>query len=153
MSFVPTRETHMFTLTRHNVSTSGHGTVPMVFAHGFGCDQRMWRFITPAFERDYRIVLFDHLGHGGAHTTGYDPFRYADLSGYADDVHEICRALDIRGGIFVGHSVSAMIGVLVAKMAPGMFDQLVLIGPSPRYINDGSYVGGFERADIDSLLE
>jgi sigma-B regulation protein RsbQ len=108
----------MSALTRHNVSTSGRGTTPLVFAHGFGCDQRMWRFITPAFERDYRIVLFDHIGHGGAVTAGYDPARYADLSGYAADVYEICRELDIRAGAFVGHSVSAMIGVLVANMAP-----------------------------------
>src|SRR4051794_9929748 len=123
----------MSALARHNVSTFGNGTVPMVFAHGFGCDQHMWRFITPAFQRDYRIVLFDHVGHGGATPAAYDPDKYADLNGYAADVIDICRELDIRNGVFVGHSVSAMIGVLVAKAEPEMFRQLVLIGPSPRY--------------------
>jgi sigma-B regulation protein RsbQ len=143
----------MSILTRHNVRTFGSGTVPMVFAHGFGCDQNMWRFVTPAFERDFRIVLFDYLGHGGSDITAYDPARYGALNGYASDVIEICRSLDVSHGVFVGHSVSAMIGVLAAGSAPDLFDRLVLVAPSPRYINDKDYVGGFERADIDGLLE
>jgi sigma-B regulation protein RsbQ len=125
----------------------------MMFAHGFGCDQNMWRFITPAFERDYRIVVYDYLGHGGSDATKYDGARYASLDGYASDVLEICAAHDIEHGVFVGHSVSAMVGALASAREPDRFDKLVMIGPSPRYINDDGYIGGFERADIDELLE
>jgi len=125
----------------------------MVFAHGFGCDQNMWRFVTPAFENEYRIVLFDYLGHGQSDISAYDPGRYASLEGYASDVLQICDALDIRGGVFVGHSVSAMIGALACAREPDRFDRLVMIGPSPRYINDDDYIGGFTRPDIDELLE
>jgi sigma-B regulation protein RsbQ len=141
------------TLTRHNVRVLGKGSVPMVFAHGFGCDQNMWRFVTPAFERDYRIVLFDYLGHGRSDASQYDASRYTTLDGYASDVLAICDALDVRGGVFVGHSVSAMIGALACIREPGRFDALVMIGPSPRYIDDTGYVGGFGRRDIDELLE
>ena len=140
-------------LTRHNVRTLGHASVPMLFAHGFGCDQNMWRFVTPAFESDYRIVLFDYLGHGRSDASAYDPARYASLDGYASDVLEICAALEVRHGIFVGHSVSAMIGALASIREPDRFDALVMIGPSPCYVNDGDYVGGFARADIDELLD
>lgn len=138
---------------RYNVRTFGEGNVPMMFAHGFGCDQNMWRFITPAFEQYYRIVLFDYPGHGRSDSSGYEPGRYSNLDGYASDVLEICAALDIRHGVFVGHSVSAMIGALVSIREPERFDTLIMIGPSPRYINEGDYVGGFKRADIDELLE
>lgn len=126
----------------------------MVFAHGFGCDQNMWRFVAPAFENDFRTVLFDHIGAGGSDLGAYDPVRYASLDGYADDVVELCRELDVTGGVYVGHSVSAMIGILAAKRAPDLFDKLVLVGPSPCYIDDGAgYVGGFTEAQIDELLE
>jgi sigma-B regulation protein RsbQ len=126
----------------------------MVFAHGFGCDQNMWRYVAPAFEDDFRTVLFDHIGAGGSELGAYDPVRYASLDGYAEDVVALCRELGVRGGVFVGHSVSAMIGVLAAKRAPELFDRLVLIGPSPCYIDDGEgYVGGFTEAQIDELLE
>jgi sigma-B regulation protein RsbQ len=141
-------------LTRHNVNVFGRGTQPMVFAHGFGCDQNMWRFITPAFEDAYRIVLFDYIGAGRSDPSAYDAARYATLDGYARDLLEVCEALDLRDVILVAHSVSAMIGVLAANAAPRRFARLVLIGPSPRYVNDPpGYVGGFERADIDGLLE
>lgn len=140
-------------LSRHNVRVFGAGSVPMVFAHGFGCDQNMWRLVTPAFEPDYKIIVFDYLGHGQSDASGYEPERYATLDGYASDVLDICAALDIRHGIFVGHSVSAMIGALACGREPDRFDALVMIGPSPRYINDTGYVGGFSRADIDELLE
>jgi sigma-B regulation protein RsbQ len=140
-------------MVRHNVRTFGHGSVPMMFAHGFGCDQNMWRFITPAFERDYRIVLFDYLGHGQSDASAYDPARYRTLDGYASDVLAICAALDIRHGIFVGHSVSAMVGALASIREPDRFNRLVMIGPSPRYVNDGDYAGGFSRGDIDELLQ
>jgi sigma-B regulation protein RsbQ len=141
------------TLRRHNVRISGNGIQTMVFAHGFGCDQNMWRFVAPAFEDQYRVVLFDHIGAGGSDLSAYDPDRYSSLDGYADDVVALCRELDVTGGVFVGLSVSAMIGVLAAKRAPELFDQLVLIGPSPRYIDDGDYVGGFSEAQVHELLE
>jgi sigma-B regulation protein RsbQ len=140
-------------MKRNNVKVFGKGTQPMLFAHGFGCDQNMWRFITPEFENDYRIILFDYVGSGHSDLTAYNPERYSSLQGYAKDVLDIVRALDLRNIIFVGHSVSSMIGVLAANEEPGRFDRLVMVGPSPRYINDQSYVGGFERKDIDGLFE
>uniref|UniRef100_UPI001E5A61AE alpha/beta fold hydrolase n=1 Tax=Microvirga roseola TaxID=2883126 RepID=UPI001E5A61AE len=130
-------------LTRHNVKVIGQGEQPMLFAHGYGCDQNMWRFITPAFEDRYKIILFDHVGHGQSDGSVFDQTRYGALDGYADDVLAICLELNLKDVIFVGHSVSAMIGVLAAIREPERFDRLVLIGPSPRYINDGEYVGGF----------
>jgi sigma-B regulation protein RsbQ len=138
---------------RNHVVIHGEGTQPMLFAHGFGCDQTMWRFVTPAFEHDYRIVLFDYVGSGKSDWSAYDPERYSTLEGYARDVLEICRELDLRDVIFVGHSVSSMVGVLAANQEPARFSNLILIGPSPRYINDSDYVGGFERADIEGLLD
>jgi sigma-B regulation protein RsbQ len=146
-------DAHVSILSRHNVNMSGRGSTAMVFAHGFGCDQTMWRHVAPAFEDDYRVVLFDYLGHGGSDRTAYDPGKYSSLRGYAADVVDICRALDVRGGVFVGHSVSAMIGIVAANAAPELFARLVLVAPSPRYLNDVGYVGGFERGDIDSLLD
>jgi sigma-B regulation protein RsbQ len=138
---------------RNNVRVFGSGTQPMVFAHGFGCDQNMWRWITPAFENEYRIVLYDHVGAGQSDLKAYRREKYRTLDGYAADLLEICAAEDLRDVIFVGHSVSSMIGVLAAIQEPDRFDKLILVGPSPRYINDGSYVGGFAREDIDGLLE
>jgi sigma-B regulation protein RsbQ len=141
-------------LTRNNVHVSGRGEQPMLFAHGFGCDQHMWRFVTPAFEDDYRIVLFDYVGSGKSDLQAYDADRYASLDGYAQDVLDVIHALDLRDVIFVGHSVSSMVGVLAANREPDRFERLVLVGPSPRYINDApDYVGGFERSDIEGLLE
>ena len=142
----------MAALHRNNVKVSGTGGVPMLFAHGFGCDQHMWRWITPAFEQGHRVVRFDHVGAGGSDLAAYDRRKYGTLAGYADDVLEICAALDLQDTIFVGHSVSAMIGVLAAVREPRRFSHLVLVGPSPRYINDGDYVGGFSRPEIDQLL-
>ncbi len=124
----------------------------MLFAHGFGCDQNMWRFVAPQFEEDYRVILFDHVGAGGSDLASYNPQRYSSLEGYADDVLAICRALDLRDVFFVGHSVSAMIGVLAAGRDPKPFAALVLVGPSPRYIDDEDYVGGFAAEDIEDLL-
>jgi sigma-B regulation protein RsbQ len=126
---------------------------PMLFAHGFGCDQSMWRYVWPAFAEDHRIVLFDLVGFGNSDHSAWDPNRYASLEGYAEDVLEICRELELTDVIFVGHSVSSMIGVLAAAVEPERFDRLVLIGPSPRYIDDEGYVGGFTREDIEGLLE
>lgn len=137
---------------RQNARVSGSGTRTMLFAHGFGCDQNMWRFVAPAFEDDYRVVLFDHIGFGGSDLSAYDQ-RHRELSGYADDVIALARAAGVENGIFVGHSVSAMIGIIAAQRAPELFDTLVLVGPSPRYIDDGDYVGGFAEHQIAELLE
>ncbi len=143
----------MNVLTRNNVRVIGDGTRPILFAHGYGCDQSMWRFVAGAFAADHRVILFDHVGAGGSDLSAYDAERYGTLHGYAEDVLEICRALDLRDVVFVGHSVSAMIGVLAAVREPERFAKLVLVGPSPRYMNDGDYKGGFSREDLDGLIE
>jgi sigma-B regulation protein RsbQ len=141
-------------IDRNRVRTSGAPSGrPILFAHGFGCDQSMWRLVAPAFEPDHRVVLFDHVGAGGSDLSAYDPARYGSLQGYADDVVEICRELDLSDVVLVGHSVSAMIGVLAVRAAPELFGALVMIGPSPRYVDDGDYTGGFSRADIAGLLD
>jgi sigma-B regulation protein RsbQ len=141
-------------LSRNNVRVSGREDGrAIVFAHGFGCDQNMWRFVAPAFEDDHRVVLFDHVGAGGSDLTAYDPERYDTLGGYADDLVEIAEGLDLTDAVLVGHSVSSMIGVLAAARAPERFGKLVLVGPSPRYIDDEGYRGGFSRADIEELLD
>jgi sigma-B regulation protein RsbQ len=140
-------------IRRNNVHIVGNGTQPMLLAHGFGCDQNMWRFIVPAFADDYRIVLFDYVGSGKSDLGAYEARRYSTLDGYAQDVLDVCDALDLRDVIFVGHSVSSMVGVLAARREPERFERLIMIGPSPRYINDPPYVGGFERPDIEGLLE
>jgi sigma-B regulation protein RsbQ len=141
-------------LARNNVSVHGLSDgQAMVFAHGFGCDKNMWRFVWPAFADRYRIVLFDHVGMGESDASAFDEDRYAALDGYAADVLEICDALELRDVVFVGHSVSAMIGVVAAAERPELFAHLVLVGPSPRYIDDDGYVGGFSQEDIDGLLE
>ena len=138
---------------RNNVTVSGNPAGrPMIFAHGFGCDQNMWRFVAPAFEDRYRTVLFDYVGAGASDLSAYDPERYGRLDGYAADVVDVCEALDLTDVVFVGHSVSGMVGVLASAAAPERFGSLVLIGPSPRYINDGEYVGGFTEDDIADLL-
>ena len=144
----------MSVLRRNNVTLSGRPDgQPVLFAHGFGCDQHMWRDVAPAFEATHRVVLFDHVGAGRSDPAAFDPDRYGSLQGYAADVLEICAELDLSRVVFVGHSVSAMIGVLAAAERPDLFDRLVLVGPSPRYVDDDGYVGGFSRADIEELLE
>lgn len=143
----------MTVLRRNNVNVLGKGKQTMLFAHGFGCDQNMWRLVSPAFEADYQVVLFDHVGAGASDESAYNPTKYSTLRGYAQDVLEICRELDVTNAIFVGHSVSAMIGVLAAIQEPERFEKLVLVAPSPCYINDGNYVGGFDRVDIEELLD
>jgi sigma-B regulation protein RsbQ len=143
----------MDVIKRHNVNFTGAAQgQPMLFAHGFGCDQHMWRYVAPRFEPDFRVILFDHIGAGHSDLSAYDPARHGTLDGYADDVVDICRELDLTDVIFVGHSVSAMIGVLAAIKESTRFAKLVLVSPSARYTNDGSYVGGFEDGDIDELL-
>src|SRR5689334_19343905 len=138
----------------HAIPITGRRDAPaMLFAHGFGCDQNMWRLVAPHFEDRYCVVRFDYVGFGNSQLAAYDPVRYASLAGYASDVLEICRDLDLRDVVFVGHSVSAMVGALAATEEPSRFAKLVMVGPSPRYIDDGDYVGGFAVADIDELLD
>ncbi len=138
---------------RNNIKVSGRGSTPMIFAHGFGCDQNMWRYVYPAFKDDYKIVLFDYVGSGKSDVTAYNKERYSDLNGYADDLLDVCKATNSTGCVFVGHSVSAIIGILASLKEPEYFSKLILVGPSPRYINDlPGYVGGFERKDIEELL-
>jgi sigma-B regulation protein RsbQ len=137
---------------RNNVHVEGTAGPPMLFAHGFGCDQNMWRLVAPAFADAYRLILFDHVGAGGSDLSAYDARKYSRLEGYAADVLELCDELRLEDVVFVGHSVSAMIGVLAARQQPERFRALILIGPSPRYIDDADYVGGFSRADIEGLL-
>jgi sigma-B regulation protein RsbQ len=143
----------MDVLARNNVRVAGvPGGQPMLFAHGFGCDQAMWRFVAPRFEDRFRVVTFDHVGAGGSDLASYDADRYSSLQAYADDVVEICEALDLTDVVFVGHSVSSMIGALACLAAPERFAKLVMVGPSPRYVDDPPYVGGFSASDIDELL-
>jgi sigma-B regulation protein RsbQ len=144
----------MDALRRNNVQVSGRPEgQPMIFSHGFGCDQNMWRLVVPAFEDEHLVVLFDHVGSGRSDLAAYDRNKYSSLQGYASDLLEICRELGLTRAIFVGHSVSAMIGVLAAIREPDRFDKLVLVGPSPRYLDDSDYVGGFSREDIEGLLD
>jgi sigma-B regulation protein RsbQ len=138
---------------RNNVTLTGpaDGQV-VVLAHGFGCDQNMWRLVTPALAERYRVVLFDYVGSGGSDLSAWDERRYSSLDGYARDVVEICEQLDLRDVTFVGHSVSAMIGVLAAQAVPDRISALVMVAPSPCYIDDHGYRGGFTAEDIDELL-
>lgn len=140
-------------LKRNNVKVLGKGTQPILFAHGYGCDQNMWRFVYPAFEEDYKVILFDHVGAGNSDHSQYSKDKYEDLQGYAEDILEICRELDLQNVILVGHSVSSMIAVLAGIAEPLRFAHLILVCPSPRFINDNGYVGGFDREDIDELME
>jgi sigma-B regulation protein RsbQ len=143
----------MSVLKRNNVVVSGNGEQAIMFAHGFGCDQHMWRFVAPSFEENYKTILFDYVGAGQSDLSAFEPSRYASLEGYADDIVQIGRELGLKDAILVGHSVSAMIGALVTQKAPGMFKALIMVGPSPSYINDNNYVGGFTAAQIDELLK
>jgi sigma-B regulation protein RsbQ len=141
------------TLARNNVMRAGGGDRAMIFAHGFGCDQHMWRYVAPAFEADFETILFDHVGAGASDLAAYDPAKYAALDGHADDLVEIGQDLGLKDAVFVGHSVSSMIGILASLKAPGLFSKLVLVGPSPRYIDEEGYVGGFAESQIEELLD
>lgn len=134
------------------VTIRGSGSKPMIFLHGFGCDQTLWRYIAPAFDDSHKVVLYDHIGSGRSDLRLYDKRKYAYLEGYADDLLEICDALDLKDIDIVAHSVGCMIAILAAKRRPELFSRLMLLGPSPCYINGEDYVGGFSREDIDQLL-
>ena len=137
---------------RNNVHVEGKGT-PMVFVHGFGCDQNMWRLLAPHFAENHQVILMDLTGSGRSDLSAYDRGRYATLQGHADDLCEVLAEVTSAPAICVGHSVSAMIGLLANIRCPDAFLAQVMVGPSPCYINEGDYVGGFERADIEGLLE
>ncbi|WP_400191510.1 alpha/beta fold hydrolase [Hymenobacter sp. B81] len=143
----------MDVLKRNNVTVMGQGQQTLVLAHGFGCDQNIWRFVTPRFLATHRLVLYDHVGAGGSQLTAYSPYKYGQLEGYADDLLDICRALNLERVVGVGHSVGAMITMLAAMQAPECFERLVLVTPSPCYINEPGYVGGFERTELEELLK
>ena len=139
---------------RHHVSVSGRPDgPPMVFVHGFGCDQNMWRYVAPAFEAEHRVVLMDLMGAGGSDSSSFDPDRYASLEGFADDITQVVRELDLRGAVLVGHSVAAMLTAMTQLAEPERVAALVMVAPSPRYIDEPGYVGGFAEDDIDELLE
>lgn len=140
-------------VARNHINRFGHGNQSIIFAHGYGCDQNMWRFITPAFEKNFDIILFDHVGSGKSDENHYDFIKYNSLDGYAGDVIEMVEKLKLKRVIFVGHSVSSMIGLLAAAKRPDLFKSLVMIGPSPCYINKVDYYGGFTKEDIDELVE
>jgi len=140
-------------INRNHIKISGNGEKTIIFAHGFGCDQNMWRFIAPHFEKDYRVILFDHVGSGQSDWAAYSDEKYGSLHGYADDLLEICEELNLENTIFIGHSVSSMIGMLASIIKPDYFEKIIMIGPSPCYINHlPEYHGGFEISDIKELL-
>ncbi|WP_143961819.1 alpha/beta fold hydrolase [Litoribacter populi] len=139
--------------TKHNVTRAGNGSQTIMFAHGYGCDQNMWRFVAPAFEDKYDVVLFDYIGSGQTNDDLYDFDRYSSLEAHAEDIIQICEEMELKDVIFVGHSVSSMIGVLAAGKRPELFNHLIMIGPSPCYINKDNYYGGFSKEDIDELVE
>ena len=135
------------------MKVAGQGTRVLMFGNGFGCDLNTWRMITPALEKEFKLVLFDYVGSGKADIRAYDNDRYSTLNGYANDIIEICEALSLREVVFVGHSVSSMIGLLAVNAAPEFFSKIVFIGPSPRYLNDKNYPGGLEKGELEELLE
>ncbi|MEN5196151.1 MULTISPECIES: alpha/beta fold hydrolase [Sphingobacterium] len=139
-------------LKRNNVVVSGTGDHVMMFAHGFGCDQNMWRHVYPSFQENYKTVLFDHVGAGNSDLSAYSFDKYDRLEGYAEDIVAIAKELKISDIVFVGHSVSAIMGLIAAKMAPEIFKTLILVAPSPSYINQEDYIGGFSHSEIDELL-
>jgi sigma-B regulation protein RsbQ len=139
-------------LQRNNVRFEGRGDKVMVFAHGFGCDQNVWRHVIKTFEADYKLVLFDFVGCGQSDLTAYSPEKYGTLDGYAQDILDIMACLELKDAIFVGHSVACMIALKAAINQPDYFSKLIFVAPSPCYINDGDYVGGMEKEDLDALL-
>lgn len=143
----------MNAIERNNVSVKGKGTQVMLFAHGFGCDQNMWRFVIPAFLEYYKVILFDHVGAGNSDISAYNTEKYSQLEGYAADIINICEEMELSDIIYVGHSVSSIIGMIASIQKPHLFKSLIMVSPSPSYINDGDYYGGFTRDQINELME
>jgi sigma-B regulation protein RsbQ len=139
-------------LHRNNVHVTGEGNKAIIFAHGFGCAQELWRLIVPAFESDYKVILFDYTGSGNSDKSFYEQRKYNSLNGYTQDLLDVIKALKLDNVIFIGHSVSTIIGALAAIAHPSYFSKLVMVCPSPCYLNDEHYRGGFERDEIDALL-
>lgn len=145
---------HQNILIRNDVTITGSGEQTIIFAPGFGCDQTVWQAVSKSFEQDYRVVLFDYVGMGNTELESYDPVKYGKLSGYAQDVLDVCSYLDVRDAIFVGHSVSGMIGLLASLQHPECFSRLIMVGPSPCYLNDPpGYIGGFEMEELTGLID
>ncbi len=142
----------MSVLTRNAVTVSGHGDKPIIFLHGYGTDQTMWRYIAAGFEATHNVITFDLTGSGRSDRTAYDKLKYGTLQGYADDLIEICDALDLKQALVAAHSVGCMIAMLASIKRPDLFERLMLLGPSPCYLNLDGYEGGFDRAGIDELL-
>jgi sigma-B regulation protein RsbQ len=139
---------------RHNINVVGAADGPTILlAHGFGCDQKLWRYVVDELESEFRLVLIDLIGSGSSDPDAWDATKYSSLTGYATDILDILDELDLRDVTFVGHSVSSMIGVLATIQDPSRFARLVLLTPSPCYIDDDEYHGGFSEADINELLE
>ncbi len=140
-------------IKRNNVNTFGQGKQPIIFCHGLGCAQSVWQYITPSFEEDYEVILFDYVGSGHSDLSAYDPVKYNQLEGYAQDLIEVIESLNLHDVIVVGHSVSSMIGMLASLKRPQLIKKLVMIGPSPCYLNtDEGYQGGFDESDVEELL-
>lgn len=137
---------------RNNIKIMGTGTRPLVFAHGFMGDQNLWRLVAPAFTKDYKVILFDYVGSGRSDPKSFDAGKYSRLEGYSQDVIDICEELKLQKVIFVAHSVSGMIGLIASIQRPEFFAKMILIGPSPCYINDGSYFGGFDKKVLENLV-
>jgi sigma-B regulation protein RsbQ len=142
----------MNVLKRNNVKTSGNGDQHMIFAHGFVGDHNLWKRISPSFENDYKVILFDYVGCGLSDHKAYNRERYSTLEGYSQDIIEICQELNIRDAVFVGHSVSSMIGLLASLRVSDLFSKMVFIAPSPCYLNIGTYRGGFEKSELNNFL-
>jgi len=141
-------------IKRNNINISGKGKKPIIFAPGFGCDQTVWKDVLPAFEEDYQVILFDYVGFGGSDISAFNSVKYGKLSGYVQDVLDVCAVLDLKEAIFVGHSVSSMIGLLASNAEQSYFSHLIMIGPSPCYLNDPpDYYGGFEKEDLENLID
>src|SRR5690606_3519943 len=140
-------------LARNNVRITGTGEQVIMFAHGFGCDQNVWRYLLREFEKSYRTIVFDFVGSGQSDRAAYDSQRYNSLDGYALDVIEILETLNLKNVVFIGHSVACMIGMKAAIVRPEYFSSLIFVAPSPCYINDKSYNGGMQRADLEALFD
>ena len=143
----------MNAIQRNNVTIKGKGTQVMLFAHGFGCDQNMWRFVAPAFEANYKVILFDHVGAGNSDLSAYSSDKYSQLEGYAADIVNICEEMELKDVIYVGHSVSSLMGMIASLQSPDHSNSLIMVSPSPSYINDGDYVGGFTLEQITELMD